>query len=123
MNIRHDQVLKAEAQLIAAQISHDIAMLDVLIHDDLLFMGPDGQVYTKAMDLDAHRSGNMVIEKLQPLERQIQLHGDTATVVLTVTTKGAISDQPVQGKLRYIRVWKLYDKQPRIIAGSFIQLQ
>jgi hypothetical protein len=117
--ITDEMVITAENELLAAQRNHDIAVLDKLLHDGLLFLAPNGEVYTKQMDLDAHRSGTMVIEKLEPCTRTIQLHDSIAVVILEVDTKGAIAEQPVEGIFRYIRVWKLTNGQPKIVAGSF----
>ena len=43
-----------EAQIRAAQLAADVGALDRLIADELLFAGPDGQLGTKAQDLEAH---------------------------------------------------------------------
>jgi hypothetical protein len=118
--VTNEMVLTAEHELLTAQKKHDIAALDKLIHDDLLFLAPNGEVYTKQMDLEAHRSGNMTIEMLEPRTRTIQLYDSIAVVVLEVATKGSIADQPIEGTFRYIRVWKLTAGQLRIVAGSFV---
>lgn len=57
-------ISKIENQLLQAMLEHDVNALDGLLHDDLLFITPDGQTITKAMDLDAHRKGLMIIEKI-----------------------------------------------------------
>ena len=51
------QIRACENRLYAAMLTSDVAELDVLISDDLLFVGPTGELATKAMDLDLHRSG------------------------------------------------------------------
>ena len=53
----HPAVVASEEQLRAAQLGADVAALDRLIADELLFTGPDGQLGTKAQDLESHRSG------------------------------------------------------------------
>jgi hypothetical protein len=37
------EIVELEARLRAAQLAADVAALDVLIADDLLFVGPDGR--------------------------------------------------------------------------------
>ena len=59
-------ILKRENDLLEAIKSSDIVHLDKLLHDDLLFISPGGQAVTKQMDLDAHRSGAMIVESLKP---------------------------------------------------------
>ena len=41
-------IVALEAELRAAQLTADVAALDRLISEDLLFTGPDGQLGTKA---------------------------------------------------------------------------
>jgi hypothetical protein len=38
------EIVELEARLRAAQLAVDVAALDVLIADDLLFVGPDGRL-------------------------------------------------------------------------------
>src|SRR5579872_4424622 len=48
-----DVVIRAlEERLWAAQLAADVATLDELIADDLLFAGPTGELATKAEDLE-----------------------------------------------------------------------
>lgn len=69
--------------------------LDELIHDGLLFHLPNGQIITKAMDLEAHRSGIMVVDSIFTSEQLINLiDEDTAVVSVKVKLKGSYINQP-----------------------------
>ena len=46
------QVRACETRLYEAMLTSDVAALDRLIADNLLFVGPTGELATKAMDLD-----------------------------------------------------------------------
>lgn len=107
-----------EQRLLIAMQKHDVIELDQLLHDDLLFITPDGNAITKAMDLEAHRSGAMVIERIVPTLEKISMISDAAVVVLRMETKGSMMGQPIEGTFRYIRVWKKTDNEYRVIAGS-----
>jgi ketosteroid isomerase-like protein len=107
-----------EAKLLEAMKRHDLQALDCLLHDDLLFIAPDGQTVTKEMDLDAHRSGSMIIERIESTIEQISLIGDSAVVVVVLDTKGSMLGNPIEGKFRYIRVWKQFGAEQKVIAGS-----
>lgn len=74
------EIEASEAALRRAQLAGDVAALDRLVDDTLLFTGPDGAVYGKADDLDAHRRGWVRIERLDPSDEQVRLHGDVAVV-------------------------------------------
>ena len=51
------EIVALEATLRGAQLAADVSTLARLISDDLLFTGPDGQLGTKAQDLEAHGLG------------------------------------------------------------------
>lgn len=109
---------KCEQKLLAAMQAHDVSQLDQLLHDDLLFIAPDGSTITKAMDLEAHRSGAMVIERIATTIEKISIIDDVAVVTLRMETKGSMMAQPIEGTFRYIRVWKKMDNNYRVVAGS-----
>ena len=50
-------IVELEERLRAAQLGADVAALDRLLADELLFTGPDGNLGAKAQDLESHRSG------------------------------------------------------------------
>jgi ketosteroid isomerase-like protein len=112
------QIIENERLLLKAMQTSDIARLDSLIHNDLLFNTPDGQTITKKMDLDAYRSGKVNFQSLTPTEMQISEIGDTVVVAVTVEIKGEYFDQKVDNKLRYLRVWKRFNDSWQVIAGS-----
>ena len=111
-------VLQLEEQLLAAMKASDVPALDQLLHDDLLFILPNGQTLTKQMDLDSHRAKQMVVDKITVEHEEIRLIGDCAVVTLTLETKGLMMNTPVEGKYRYIRVWKMCNGHCKVIAGS-----
>ena len=120
--IEKEDVLKVENHLIKAMKVSDIDTLDQLLHDDLLFITPNGQTITKKMDLDSHQSGTMIIEHIIPTIEFINIIDDIAIVTIVMDTKGKMLEQPIQGNFRYIRVWKLFENKLKVIAGSCIQI-
>ena len=115
-------VLAIESNLLEAVKGSDVARLDEMLHDDLLFHLPNGQILTKAMDLEAHRSGNMVINTITASDYVVNIIENTAVVSVQIETKGSVFGQPMAGKFRYIRVWKSAEQGLKVIAGSCIQL-
>jgi ketosteroid isomerase-like protein len=111
-------VIQSENLLVAAMKASNIEALESLLHDDLLFITPDGQAITKKMDLDSHRSGTMVVDKINPEIETINIIGDTAVITIAITAKGSMMGEPIEGKFRYIRVWKLIGNTLKVIAGS-----
>src|SRR5689334_18957561 len=74
-----------EARLRQAQLEGDVVALDELISDRLLFTGPDGQLATKAQDLEAHRSGVVRFREHTPEDLQVRRVGDDVAVVALLT--------------------------------------
>ena len=77
-----DPIEQLEAELRTAMLTDDLAALDRLIDDDLVFTGPDGGVASKADDLEMHRTSQIRMTRLDPSERRIIRRGDTAVVVV-----------------------------------------
>jgi hypothetical protein len=120
--IDNNAVIMAEDQLIAAIKSNDVAALDVLLHEDLLFATPTGQIVTKAADLESHRLKTMTVDHAETTVEDISLFGDTAVVSVFLRTSGSMLGQPVSGDFRYIRTWKMFGGEPKVIGGSCTQL-
>ena len=62
--------------------------LDRLVDDALVFTGPNGAVYGKEDDLDAHRRGLIRITRLEPSEERIQRFGEIAVVSVRMEMAG-----------------------------------
>jgi ketosteroid isomerase-like protein len=122
MKISREDVFHMETVLVKAIKSSDVELLDSILHDDLLFIAPNGQVITKQMDLDSHRAGEMSVEQLLPTVEEVKIVDDTAVAVVVYSTKGAMLGNPIQGQFRYIRVWKQFSDGLKVIAGSCFKL-
>lgn len=119
MDARLEEVGAAETALRLAMLNGDVAALDELIDDRLLFFGPDGSVATKAMDLEAHRSGVMKLLSLAVEDERTELHGEsTAIVVLRARLQGEFGGQPFSGLYCYARTWLKKDSAWRIVGGA-----
>ncbi|MBB1646653.1 nuclear transport factor 2 family protein [Sphingobacterium sp. UME9] len=120
--ITKKEIAEAENQLFLAQLASNVDGLNLLLYDDLVAVAPDGQMLTKEMDLNAHRSKAMIIENASTEINEIRIIGDTALSVTTMTAKGKVMGTPLEGKFRYFRVWKRIDNTLKVIGASFMQL-
>jgi uncharacterized protein (TIGR02246 family) len=108
-----------EAELRAAQLGADVAALDRLIADDLLFTGPDGALATKGDDLAAYRDGVMRVASHEPQDLRVRRVGaDVAVVALRAHMTGSYAGAPFAGTARYTRVWARDGGRWRIVAGQ-----
>ena len=100
------EIVALEAELRAAQLDANVAALDGLIADDLLFTGPDGQLGTKAQDLEAHGAGIVRFVSHEPQELRVRCVGaDVAITALRAHLVVEVGGTRVEGTYRYTRVW------------------
>lgn len=115
-------IVTAEIELLTAIKTADVEVLDKMLHQDLLFNMPDGQTITKEFDLQSYRSGKMKIDSLEASDQVINVIDDSAVVAVTISLKGTYDQNPIKGVFRYIRVWKQFNENLKVIAGSCTQL-
>ncbi|MGJ1196000.1 nuclear transport factor 2 family protein [Sphingobacterium spiritivorum] len=120
--LNEQKILDIENQLREAMQKSDVGILEQLLHDDLLFVLSDGEVITKEMDLETHRSGNLVLEEITSSIDSIKQIGENVVVTLSSNIKGKMLEQHFEGNLRYLRVWKMFDGQLKVIAGSCVAI-
>ena len=72
MTITKTEIVELENKLIEGIKKSDITFLDKVLHNDLLFLAPNGQAITKAMDLASHQAGEMVVEQLIPTIEELK---------------------------------------------------
>jgi ketosteroid isomerase-like protein len=122
MKLVKEEIIKLEYQLIEAIKTNDIGFIENILHDDLLFLAPNGQIITKAMDLASHKSGEMTVKELIAKIEDVKIVGDTAIVIVVYDTKGTLLGRPISGQFRYIRTWKFFTVGIKIISGACLQV-
>lgn len=118
--ITENNILAQEEKLYSAIKDGNINLLDELLHDDLLFIVPSGEVITKKIDLDTYREGNLKIIELLPKAENLKIISDTAVITVVMEIKGEFNQVPFEAKYRYIRFWKQFDDSIKVIGGSGI---
>jgi ketosteroid isomerase-like protein len=102
------EIQNPEAQLPQAMLASNIASLNTLLAQEIIFTNHLGQCLGKEADLSAHKSGTLCISKLEPSEQQIKLVGNKVAVVsVRVQISGTYAGQPAGGDFRFTRVWGL----------------
>ena len=122
MQITKERITELENKLAEAIKSCDLAFLNKVLHDDLLFLAPSGQMITKVMDLASHRAGEIIVEQLVDRIEEINIIDDTAVVGVVYDTKGSMLGNPIEGQFRYIRIWKQFPDGIKVIGGCCMQL-
>ncbi|MEO0894826.1 MAG: nuclear transport factor 2 family protein [Bacteroidota bacterium] len=117
MNLK-EKISALEAQLRQALLEADSSTMDQLIHEDLLFVIPDGSTMSKALDLEAYEQGNMTLHNFEVVEMEIRPLGDVALVNLVAKLEGQYQGEKFKGTFRYLRVWKSFSDAWQVVAGS-----
>lgn len=112
-----------EEQLRGAMLAGDVEVLERLLHEDLLFLGPTGALVGKADDLDAYRSGRQRITRVAPRELVVQLHGpDVGVVTVIAELEGSVDEVVFAGTYRYLRTWRREDSRWQVVAGAVMRV-
>lgn len=116
-----DEILICEADVRAAQLSADTAALERLIAEELLFTGPDGELGTKAQDLEAHGSGLVRFRAHEPEELRVRrVREDVVISALRARLAVEVAGMQVQGTYRYTRVWAREKGGPWQVVGGHV---
>ncbi|WP_405485787.1 nuclear transport factor 2 family protein [Nocardia sp. NBC_00511] len=95
---------EAELRLQAAQLAGDVQALDELLDDRLIFTFGPG-TFTKADDLELHRTKAQVMSKLVEEELAILVEGTTGVTWFLGVVEGTVHGSPFAARMRYTRTW------------------
>jgi ketosteroid isomerase-like protein len=116
-----DEIVACEAEIRAAQLNADVLTLERLIADELLFTGPDGQLGSKAEDLQLHGSGAVRFCSHEPEELRIRRVGkDVAVSALRARLAVEVGGKLLGGIYRYTRVWAREDGRAWRVVGGHV---
>ena len=117
------EIVVLEARLRMAQLGADLTALDELISDDLLFTGPDGQLGSKAQDIEAYQSGTVKFIEHVPEELRIQrVSADVSIAALRTQLTVDVAGSRSRGTYRYTRIWAREDGQAWRVVGGHVSL-
>lgn len=115
-------IYEYEEKLRFAMVNGDVAILDALISDELLFVGPFGQLVTKEDDINAHRSGIVKMTEIEFINQKvIPLKGGAVTITQAKVHAIIAGEQRVD-EMFYTRVWENQCNALKVISGhsSFV---
>lgn len=111
-------IFQLEENLRVAMERSDIAALDTLIDEELIFTTHAGQVISKADDLAIHQSGLLRFESIQLSEQHVRWLTDVAVVSVTADIRATFQGERADGVFKFTRVWaKRAEGEYQVIAG------
>ncbi|HSU37845.1 MAG TPA: nuclear transport factor 2 family protein [Propionibacteriaceae bacterium] len=115
----HESLLRsAERRLQLAQLRSDVAELDALVDERLIFTGPDGRLYGKQDDLDVHGQGRQVMSKVEQHDLRVIVAGQLGVTCFYGRLEGVLDGEPFAAQLRYTRTWVFdEDRGWQLVAG------
>jgi len=117
------EIIKCEENFLKALKESNVEVCAGMLHDDLIYNNPAGEVLTKEMDIQEFKSANPVIETLECVERKIQMFGDTAIVSTVIYMKGLFMGEiQIDGKARFLRTWKKFEDGWKVIAAASVNI-
>ena len=118
----HNRIIDCEKRLMDAFQQRDISSLDELIHEDVMFVIPNGQTLNKSQVLDNYRGGDMYMSSITTSDLLMHFIGDNAVVSMNVEFSGHYYDNVINARYRYIRVWKLFYGHWKVISVGGIPI-
>lgn len=120
--ITKNEIIEQENRLYEAITESNINTLEELLHDDLLFVIPSGDVITKEIDLRTYRDGALKINTINPQIEALNIIEDMAVIVVSMNIQGSYNAEPFEAQYRYIRFWKKFKEGIKVVGGSGIAI-
>ena len=113
------KIQEFESRLRNAVIHSDIAELDKLLAEELIFTTHLGRLIRKSDDLAAHQSGLVKIDEWIPSDEHMIIVDGVAIVSVQMQISGVFNGAPSKGLFRFTRVWKESpDGTWKVVAGQ-----
>ncbi len=99
------EILALEDRRCAAMTAGDLASLEKLLHDELLYTHSSGVTDTKASWLLSMKSGKTRYKSVKCSGQQVRVFGDVALVTGRVHIEAEINGQPRTLRLMFLNAW------------------
>jgi len=116
------EIRKCEEDLRMAMLASDVDVLDRLIDEDLIFVGPSGEVLGKEDDLALHRSGRQRLDVIDHVSVRSVTREQSTVVLVTADLSGSLDGAAFRGRFRYCRFWTKSESGWKVSGGSVTDL-
>jgi len=99
------EILGLEDKRFAAMIARDLAALEKLVHEQLLYTHSSGVTDTKASWLESIKAGKAKYKSVKCTDRKVRILGEVALVNGKAAIEVDISGQPKSLRLLFLNAW------------------
>ena len=117
------EVKKVHDQRLRALAHSDVASLDTIVGEDLVYVSPVGKVQAKADIVADLKSGALKVSSIAQGDEKVRVYGDVAVVNYTTTSKfmdnGKAYDNQIRSTSVYLKRhgrWELVSQQMTRVA-------
>jgi ketosteroid isomerase-like protein len=105
MDMNEKEILGLEDRRLSLMVARDVAALEKMVHEELLYTHSSGLTDTKATWLDSMKSGKVKYKSADCSERQVRFFGDVALVRGKAAIEAEIGGQPRSLRLLFLNAW------------------
>jgi ketosteroid isomerase-like protein len=109
---------KLNLEWMNAYTKRDTAFLERYIADDYVGTFPDGTVHDKKSEIDAVKSGAVVITEMIPSEMNVRVYRDAAVMTGQSTIKARVDNQNISDQFRFTDVWIKFGEHWQAVASQ-----
>jgi ketosteroid isomerase-like protein len=116
------EIRDIERAFAQAMKQRDIAFLDRLLSDEVIFTNFQGNLTSKAQDLAPFESGDLAITTYEAEDLMIRSYGSTAIANLGLKIEGTFRNEAFSGRYRYTRIYLKQNEQWQVIAAHATEI-
>ncbi len=117
------EVSKVHSERLQALVQGDLAKLDQIVGDDLVYISPTGQVQTKAEVVADRKSGALKVSAIEAEDVQVRVYGETAVVTYRTINKGFLDNgKDFSGQIRATSVYVKRDGRWQLVSQQMTRI-
>ena len=113
---RTAQVLATQAARFQAMLDADVAALNDVLADDLVYAHTTGTIDSKSSMIENISSGAINYELIEPTYSKIRLYGDVAVVTGSSRMRVSAGEQLYELSIRFIEVYVFDNENWRLVS-------
>ena len=115
-------VMETEKQRFSAQVNGDVAVLDKVLANDLIYTHSGGGTDTKQSYIQSIRDGKTKYSAIDIEELKVRLYGNTAVINGMCLLKAINNGEIINNHLRYISIYVRNANQWQMVAWQSLKL-